>query len=59
MPVRPRGMPSPRLLRVRLKYSTFIKKMPSNATPPHHVQGFDPLIRGNRYQILVGDRQRC
>jgi hypothetical protein len=52
-------MPSPRLLRVRLKYSTFIKKMPSNATPPHHVQGFDPLIRGNRYQILVGDRQRC
>ena len=27
--------------------------------PAHDIQGFDPLIRGNRHQILVGHRQRC
>ena len=27
--------------------------------PSHHIQGFDPLIRGNRRQILVGHCRRC
>ncbi len=27
--------------------------------PSDHIQGFDPLIRGNRRQIFVGHRRRC
>ena len=26
--------------------------------PPHHIQGFDPLIQGNRHQDLVGHWRR-
>ena len=32
-PVRPRGMPSPKLVKGRLNHSTFIRKMPSSAKP--------------------------
>ena len=68
MPVRPRGMPSPRLADGAIEELDVHQEDAEERKAPHHIQGFDPLTRGNRRQFndvvrrhgeFGGQRRRC